>query len=81
MMFYCEQASGFSSNIGLQDEGYLDALLRMFEHALKTIASLTEEQRQPLWEKLGGVCRTCHNFGYGVGDGMDDLRAEYEADD
>ena len=81
MVFYCEQASGFSSEIGLQDEGYFDALVRMFELALKTIASLAEEQRQPLWERLNGVCRTCHNFGYGVGDGMDDLLAEYEAND
>lgn len=75
MMFYCEQASGFSSNIGQQDEGYFDALL------LKTITSLAEEQRQPLWERLDGVCRTSHNFGYGVDNGMDDLLAEYEADD
>ena len=81
MVFYCEQASGFSSEMGLQDEGYFDALVRMFELALKTIASLAEEQRQPFWERLDGVCRTCHNFGYGVGDGMDDLLAEYEAND
>ena len=30
---------------------------------------------------LDTVRSTCHNFGYGVGDDMDDLLAEYGADD
>src|SRR6059036_792578 len=34
MVFYCEQAAGFSSDIGNQDESYFDALVRMFEQAL-----------------------------------------------
>ncbi|WP_198421304.1 hypothetical protein [Candidatus Nitrotoga sp. AM1P] len=81
MVFYCERAAGFSNDVGLQDEGYFDALVRMFEQALKTIASLANVQRQSLWARLDTVRRTCHNFGYGVGDDMDDLLAEYEADD
>jgi hypothetical protein len=35
MVFYCEQAAGFSRDICRQDEGYFDALVRMFEQALK----------------------------------------------
>jgi hypothetical protein len=31
MVFYCEQAAGFCSDIGNDDEGYFDALVRMFE--------------------------------------------------
>ncbi len=81
MVFYCEQAEGFSSDGGLQDEVYFDALVRMFERALKTIDSLTQVQRQPLWERLDTVRSSGHNFGYGVGDDMDDLFAEYGADD
>lgn len=80
MVFYCERASGFSNDVGLQDEGYFDALVRMFEQALKTIASLDEGQREPLWERLDAVRHTSHNFGYGVGDDMDDLLAEYGVD-
>src|SRR6266516_6140242 len=38
MVFYCERAAGFCSDIGYQDESYLDALVRMFEQAL-TIAN------------------------------------------
>ena len=81
MVFYCERAAGFSNDVGLQDEGYFDALVRMFEQALKTVASLADVQRQPFSDRLDTVRRTCHNFGYGVGDDMDDLLAEYGADD
>src|SRR5215471_11618213 len=31
MVFYCERATGFCRDIGYQDEGYFDALVRMFE--------------------------------------------------
>ncbi len=78
MVFYCECATGFSNNVGIEDESYLDALVRMFEQALKAIAALPEAQRDSLWTRLDVVCRTSHaNFGYGVGDDMDDLLAEY----
>jgi hypothetical protein len=81
MVFYCERASGFSHEFGMDDEGYYSALVRMFEQALKTIASLADTQRQPLWDRLDNVRSTSHNFGYGVGDEMDDLLVEYGADD
>ncbi len=29
-VYYCEQAIGFSKGVGLDDEGYYDALVRMF---------------------------------------------------
>lgn len=81
MVFYCERAAGFSNEFGMGDEGYYSALVRMFEHALKAIASLADAQRQPLMGRLDTVRRTSHNFGYGVGDDMDVLLAEYGADD
>ncbi|EXI76987.1 MAG: hypothetical protein AW10_04112 [Candidatus Accumulibacter appositus] len=81
MVFYCERASGFSSEFGLQDEGYFNALVRMFEQALKTTASLTDVQRQPLWDRLSDVRHASHNIGYGVGEDMDDLLAKYGAAD
>lgn len=81
MVYYCEQASGFSDDICLQDEAYFDALVRMFEQALKTIASLPEEQRPLLCERLRTAHRVCRNLGYGVSDDMGDLLAEYGAND
>jgi len=81
MVFYCEQATGFIDDVSLQDEGYFDALVRMFEQALKTIASLADVQRQPLWDRLDTVRSTCRDLGYGVDDDMEDLLAEYRAND
>lgn len=77
MVFYCERAAGFSDDVGLQDEGYFDALVRMFEQALKAIHSLPEDVRPQLHGRMDAVRRTSHNFGYGIGDDMDDLLAEY----
>lgn len=81
MVFYCEQAAGFSHDVGLQDEAYFNALVRMFEQALKAIAILPDRQRPALYARLDKVRRTSHNFGYGVGDDMDDLLVEHEVDD
>lgn len=81
MVFYCERAAGFSNDIGVQDEGFFDALVRMFEQALKTIRALPENRRAAFHERLGTVRDVSHNFGYGVGDDMDALLAEYGVDD
>jgi hypothetical protein len=75
MVFYCEQAAGFSNDVGLDDEGYYAALARMFEQALNTIAGLPPAQRPALRSRLDAVRNACHNIGYSVGDGMDDLLA------
>lgn len=63
MVFYCERAAGFSSDVGLQDEGYFNALVRMFEQALKIIGTLPEGDRLDMVARLDAVRRTSHNFG------------------
>jgi hypothetical protein len=80
MVFYCERASAFSNDVGLQDERYFDALVRMFEQALKIIAILPETRRQGMRSRLDAVHHVSRNFGYGVSDDMGDLLAEHEAD-
>ena len=77
MVFYCECAAGFCSDIGYQDDGYFDALVRMFEQALKAIAPLSASDRSALIARLDKVSAISHNFGYGVGDDMDSLLAKY----
>ena len=77
MVFYCERASGFSCEVGLDDEAYLSALARMFEQVLNAIAALPDEQSATLWTRLEAVRDRCNqHLGYGVGDNMDDLLAE-----
>jgi hypothetical protein len=77
MVFYCERAAGFCSDIGYQDDGYFDALVRMFEQALKAIAQLFASDPRALIARLDKVRAVSHNFGYGVGDDMDSLLAKY----
>ncbi|MFI5090660.1 MAG: hypothetical protein ACHP7P_11430 [Terriglobales bacterium] len=79
MVFFCEQAAGFSQDVGI-DEGYALALMRMFEQALKVVRTLPAEQRESLMARLYEV-RGISDFGYGVGDEMDYLLAEHGRDD
>ena len=77
MVFYCERAAGFCNDIAQQDEGYFDALLRMFEQTLKLANTLTANGRDDLITRLDRVREISHAFGYGVGDDMDFLLAKY----
>jgi len=80
MVFYCERASGFSSDVGMDDESYLNSLVRMFEQALKLATTLPESARDDLLARLDSVRDLSHELGYGVGDYMDDLLAEHGVD-
>ncbi|TDF62913.1 hypothetical protein [Cupriavidus sp. L7L] len=80
MVFYCERASGFSADIGFQDDTYFDALVRIFEQSLKMIAALPTTQQPALWARLTKVRCISDDFGYGVSDDMDELLAEYGVD-
>ena len=73
MTYYCEQASTFAADVGLDDAGFFSALVKMFESALKTIETLDATARPPFLERLDAVRARGHRFGYGVGDEMDDL--------
>lgn len=77
MIFYCEQAAGFCRDICQQDEGYFDALVRMFEQALKSATTLPANGRDGLIARLDRVREISHDFGYGVGDDMDFLLTKY----
>jgi hypothetical protein len=76
-VFYCERAVGFCNDVGYQDEGYLNALVRMFEQALKVTNQLSATQRNALIARLDRTRAVRHNPGYGVGDDMDSLLAKY----
>jgi len=77
MVFYCERAAGFSSDIASDDEGYFNALVRMFEQALKIANALSVERRDDLLVRLDRVRVTSHKIGYGVGDDMDFLISNF----
>jgi hypothetical protein len=73
MVSYCENAAGFSNDVGCQNEGYFDALVHMFEQALKVTRQLSAADRDALIVRLDRVRSISQNLGYGVGDDMDSL--------
>ena len=77
MVSFCESAAGFCNDVGYQDEGYFDALVNMFEQALKATCQLSNGDGDSLIVRLDRVRTISHHFGYGVGDDMDDLLAKY----
>lgn len=77
MVFYCEQAAGFCQDIGFQEEAYFNTLVRMFEQAIKTVATLDAKNCGGFMMRLDRVREISHDFGYGVGDDMGYLVAEH----
>ena len=79
MVYYCEQAAGFCRDVDRQDAAYCDALVRMFEQALRTTTGLAANSgtiRNRLLGTLDHVRSIGRQLGYGVGDNMDVLFAE-----
>jgi hypothetical protein len=76
MVFYCEQAAGFSADVCLDDEIYFAALVRVFGEALRAIADLPAAQRSALRVRLDAVHDACDGMGHGVYEDMADLLAD-----
>ena len=77
MVYYCERAAGFSRDVSHDDAGYFDALVRMFEQALKTTDTLRASGRGNLIVRLERVRDISREFGYDVADHMDVLLSEF----
>jgi hypothetical protein len=76
MVFFCERGAGFSSEFG-SDESYLNALVNMFEQAIKVTLQLSATDRAALIARLDRVREISHDLGYGVGDAMDYLLGDH----
>ncbi|MEC4683302.1 MAG: hypothetical protein VST70_06465 [Nitrospirota bacterium] len=75
-VFYCESCTDFLNYCGMDDVGYFNALVGMFAQALKTVGQLDPDFMPPFVERLETVRREGHNYGYWVGETMDDLMKE-----
>jgi hypothetical protein len=62
MVSFCESAAGFCNDVGYQDEGYFDALVNMFEQALKVTREISGKDRDVLIARLAGVYCECQNM-------------------
>jgi hypothetical protein len=77
MVFFCERAAGFAREFGFRQETYMDALVRMFQQALKQVAALPDDQREAMLDRLDRVSVASSALGYGVADDMNALLADH----
>lgn len=71
MVYYCERWAGFSRDVSHDDEGYFDALVRMFGQAFRAANTLPASAQRNLIARLERVRDISRDFGYGVADYMD----------
>lgn len=70
-VFYCEEVFDFLASCGLDDDAFYDALVRMFEQALKYVLALPKGQQATFLARLDRVRLLGRDVGWGVGDGFD----------
>ena len=80
MVFYCEEAIKFSIDVGMEGDSWFNAILTMFRDTLRLLPELPRADGEDLLQRLRGVTEIGQNVGYGVGDAMDYMMAEYEAE-
>jgi hypothetical protein len=76
-VFYCESCRDFLGFCSVDDEVYFNALVRMFEQALKWIRQLDSDQQEHYLERLDSVHYQADDWGWGVSSDMGELMAEY----
>jgi hypothetical protein len=75
-VFYCEEVFNFLSQCGVENENFYDALVRIFEQALKYIALSSNDKKSELISRLDRVRVLGDNLGWGVGEDFDNLWEE-----
>ena len=75
-VFYCEEVFDFLAGCGMDAEGFYDALVRMFEQALKYVLALPAAQQAAFLARLDRVRQLGQNVGWGVGDDFDHFWSE-----
>ena len=75
-VFYCEEVFDFLAGCGMDDEGFYDALVRMFEQALKYVLALPAGQQATFIARLDRVRQLGQNVGWGVGEDFDHFWSE-----
>ena len=76
-VFYCEEAARLLSDCGMEDEGYFNALVRMYGQALAAATDLPAPVRTLLLARLDAVRSSLRGIGWGVGDAISELWLEH----
>jgi hypothetical protein len=68
--YFVECGNQFTVEFGDMDEGFYDALLRMYARAIRKVLSLTNEQQHEFRERLRTIMATSDGIGWGYHDGL-----------
>jgi hypothetical protein len=72
MVHFVESGNRFTLEYGDIDEGFYDALLLMYDRAIKGIKDLPDPQRRAFRDRLEEIARSAQRIGWGYGDGLCD---------
>ena len=75
-VFYCEEALDLLAGCGMDEESFYDALVRMFEQALRYALALPKAQQAPFLDRLDRVRQSGEGVGWGVGDDFNQFWSE-----
>jgi hypothetical protein len=72
MVLFVESGNKFTVNFGDKDEGFYDALNRMYQRAIKKVLSLPEKHRRVFQERLKDIMTSSSGIGWGYHDMLSD---------
>lgn len=75
-VFYCEEVFDALAACGMDDEGFYEALVRMFEQALKYVLALPKAQQLAFLARLDRVRQLGQDVGWGVGEDLNHFWSE-----
>ena len=70
MTYFVECGNQFTVEFGDIDEGFYDALLRMYARAINKVLALPEEEQHEFRERLKTIMATSNKIGWGYHDGL-----------
>jgi hypothetical protein len=74
--FYVECGNNFTLSYGDIDEDFYDAMLNMYEDAVKTVLKLSPREREVFRTRLQNIIESANGIGWGYYDGLCDLYEE-----
>lgn len=72
MTYFVECGNKFTVEFGDINEGFYDALLRMYHRAIKKVLTLPDEEQREFRERLKTIMMTSDGIGWGYHDGLSD---------
>ena len=70
MTYFVERGNEFTVEFGDMNEGFYDALLCMYERAIKKVLSLPDEEQHEFRERLRTITVISNGIGWGYHDGL-----------